>query len=422
MHHRRTISALALFAILGCDRSTSTVAAPTTVKPEQPAARFVQRPAEVEGFVVATLPPTWRVGTATAGVTPIYDGLGVALQRDGLFLGSERMVAVSDGQLERSAIVSHLLVPLDEHLKVVLPALKTDYGDGFGHANLYVDPDMLVGDLVDVIYTLGRNEFFSYHFAVANGGDPIHLGFLVSPPIINKMVPEGFQLLELLVNITADGVQAGRRVDGQATTWEPLWPWAEQPMVQLERVATEFAAEHPHVGPKRPRIATFTAETQLPVARLFEAMNATSGRDCRYMDLWNFEGGDPRRCHFAERIFQAAMTPSTPASGHFVVSDSAESSSTRDRVRAIVRSHIGEVKVCYERGLARDPNLQGQIKVEFVIEADGRVSQAKIVESTLNDPDVENCLSEVTGTWLFEGLGNEGRLIITYPFNFKPNE
>ena len=45
----------------------------------------------------------------------------------------------------------------------------------------------------------------------------------------------------------------------------------------------------------------------------------------------------------------------------------------KDIIRRIVRAHINEVRYCYEKGLAVDPNLKGRVAVTFTIDAEGKV-------------------------------------------------
>jgi tetratricopeptide (TPR) repeat protein len=94
----------------------------------------------------------------------------------------------------------------------------------------------------------------------------------------------------------------------------------------------------------------------------------------------------------------------------------------KDIIRRIVRSHINEVRYCYNQALARDPNAKGRIAVQFVIGGTGRVPQAVVQESTMKDPAVGTCIAQAVRRWTFPKLKDEGNVIVTYPFILEPGE
>jgi hypothetical protein len=61
-------------------------------------------------------------------------------------------------------------------------------------------------------------------------------------------------------------------------------------------------------------------------------------------------------------------------------------------VRRIVRQNYGQFRLCYERGLDRNPALAGQVKTLFVIDLEGDVSKASNDGSDLADADVVQCI------------------------------
>ncbi len=93
-------------------------------------------------------------------------------------------------------------------------------------------------------------------------------------------------------------------------------------------------------------------------------------------------------------------------------------------IRTIADANMHLVKNCYNRYKRKDVNLKGKVKVEWSIETDGRVSRAKILNSEWTRPPlgrrVEDCLTEVIGTWLFEPIPQESgkvRAAQTYIFD-----
>ena len=74
-----------------------------------------------------------------------------------------------------------------------------------------------------------------------------------------------------------------------------------------------------------------------------------------------------------------APSSAEPAGREQSVSDGAEERSAleeggakygvlgKDEIRNVVRSHIEEVRACYNEGLVTDPELQGRVAINFVI-------------------------------------------------------
>ena len=50
------------------------------------------------------------------------------------------------------------------------------------------------------------------------------------------------------------------------------------------------------------------------------------------------------------------------------------------------------VRACYERARAKNPTLNGTQVLAWSVEPDGRVSGARVAESTMNSMEVESCL------------------------------
>lgn len=93
----------------------------------------------------------------------------------------------------------------------------------------------------------------------------------------------------------------------------------------------------------------------------------------------------------------------------------------KDIIRRIVRAHINEVRSCYSAGLAKDPDLNGQVTVEFVIGADGLVGEAQPVNSDdFQDQEVVECIAKAAESWKFPKPQGGGKVIVTYPFDLEP--
>jgi Ca-activated chloride channel family protein len=91
----------------------------------------------------------------------------------------------------------------------------------------------------------------------------------------------------------------------------------------------------------------------------------------------------------------------------------------KDLIRRIVRAHISEVRACYNKGLARDPNLKGRVSIQFMIDGGGKVLSAKVREDTLTDKTVGTCIAAAVLRWTFP-KPTSSSVIISYPFVLEP--
>ena len=60
-----------------------------------------------------------------------------------------------------------------------------------------------------------------------------------------------------------------------------------------------------------------------------------------------------------------------------------------------------------------------RLGLSFLIGAGGRVQQARVRESTLDDATVEACLIERVATWRFPEPAGGGTVEVNYPFLFR---
>ena len=88
-------------------------------------------------------------------------------------------------------------------------------------------------------------------------------------------------------------------------------------------------------------------------------------------------------------------------------------------IQRIVRQNYGRFRMCYEEGLARNPNLEGRVSVRFVIGRDGSVSNVANGGSDLPDNGVVQCVIRA-----YYGLSfpqPEGGIVtVVYPIMFAP--
>jgi TonB family protein len=85
------------------------------------------------------------------------------------------------------------------------------------------------------------------------------------------------------------------------------------------------------------------------------------------------------------------------------VSGAGAGSSQRDPevIDAIINQNKASVEYCYQSQLKLDPNLRGEIMLSFDILPTGKVGGVKIMNSTMNNSKVEQCIIRSLRRWSF---------------------
>jgi eukaryotic-like serine/threonine-protein kinase len=88
------------------------------------------------------------------------------------------------------------------------------------------------------------------------------------------------------------------------------------------------------------------------------------------------------------------------------------------KTQVFVKSHLGEVQRCYERGKMDEPDLKGRVTLKISIAETGAVTSATVDSSSLHSSAVESCIATTVVGWKFPApIG--GPAVISYPFNLK---
>lgn len=91
----------------------------------------------------------------------------------------------------------------------------------------------------------------------------------------------------------------------------------------------------------------------------------------------------------------------------------------KEIIHRVIRSHMNQIRYCYEKELQRSPGLFGKVATEFVISAQGSVSRVDIKEASLQNAEVHRCIQAKIRTWRFPKPKGGGIVIVKYPFIFK---
>ncbi|MCA9521462.1 MAG: TonB family protein [Myxococcales bacterium] len=87
-------------------------------------------------------------------------------------------------------------------------------------------------------------------------------------------------------------------------------------------------------------------------------------------------------------------------------------------VQRQIRAQERRFRFCYEKELRQNQNLRGTVVVEFTVSSTGRVSRAKVIESTLQNEKVEACVAERMRWTTFKNP-NASTVTVRYQFQFE---
>jgi hypothetical protein len=91
----------------------------------------------------------------------------------------------------------------------------------------------------------------------------------------------------------------------------------------------------------------------------------------------------------------------------------------KEIIRRVVREHMAQIRYCYEKELTRTPGIYGKIVMKWIINGNGKVTQAKVAQTQMKNKNVENCMARKIRTWRFPKPKGGGIVIVNYPFVFK---
>lgn len=121
-------------------------------------------------------------------------------------------------------------------------------------------------------------------------------------------------------------------------------------------------------------------------------------------------GSGVRRANLSEREEKrVAVRPGT-----------AEIQGQLDRaiIERVIRQHRREIRACYTQQLQRHPDLEGKITISFVVDMTGNVASSRIGSTTMNNSEVENCITLRVRRWRFPEPKGGGVVRVNYPFTF----
>jgi TonB family protein len=96
------------------------------------------------------------------------------------------------------------------------------------------------------------------------------------------------------------------------------------------------------------------------------------------------------------------------------------SARSQEAIGRVVGKHADAVENCYKKESRLNPNLKGSVTAQFTIDPDGRVTDVKMIQSTLQNRSVENCVSSRIQRWRFDRIdAKEGDVTARYKWIFS---
>ena len=93
---------------------------------------------------------------------------------------------------------------------------------------------------------------------------------------------------------------------------------------------------------------------------------------------------------------------------------------SRASIQRVVMQNMASLRYAYHRRLRDKPDLAGKITVKFAIDEFGKVIFAQVVESTMDDSELERTVVDKVKSWDFDKIDKPGDVTeVVYPFVFS---
>jgi TonB family protein len=90
-----------------------------------------------------------------------------------------------------------------------------------------------------------------------------------------------------------------------------------------------------------------------------------------------------------------------------------------DELSRVINSHNDAIEYCFKRESKLNPNLKGDVLVEFIVGFNGRVKSVRVTRSSLRNKKVESCISGRIRGWRFKPIDKkEGDVTVRQKYIF----
>ena len=84
-------------------------------------------------------------------------------------------------------------------------------------------------------------------------------------------------------------------------------------------------------------------------------------------------------------------------------------------VASVFRRRMSAIRVCYEKALKLNPDVQGKVTLRFTIGRAGTITNITVTKNSTGDPGVATCITQKVRRWRFSPP-DEGEVTFSYPF------
>ena len=89
-------------------------------------------------------------------------------------------------------------------------------------------------------------------------------------------------------------------------------------------------------------------------------------------------------------------------------------------VAKVIQRKLSGIRFCYQKELNKNPNLQGKIVIRFTVGGTGHVARASVLETTMHNVYVEECMARIIKSTIFPKPKGGGSVVVSYPFVCNP--
>jgi len=91
-----------------------------------------------------------------------------------------------------------------------------------------------------------------------------------------------------------------------------------------------------------------------------------------------------------------------------------------DAIGSVVNKHADAIENCYKKEARINPNLKGSVSMQFTILPNGKVSNVRVLKSTLRNKKVESCVQRRIRSWRFPTIDKkEGNVTFRQKYIFS---
>jgi Ca-activated chloride channel family protein len=92
---------------------------------------------------------------------------------------------------------------------------------------------------------------------------------------------------------------------------------------------------------------------------------------------------------------------------------------SKEAVQKVLKQQLSSIELCYQKALEKNPNIQGGMIFQLVIDSKGHVTNVSLVSSKLNDKNLEQCIIQKVKGLNFPPAEGTDKATATVSFNLK---